>query len=159
MRWVVFARGPLVLEGGRRGRAVAAAAEASPAVFEITLSLHEACRCLTPPKELRRRGGGEGTRKVLKRGRRIGLSVSRAIPERVSTIVAHVVAKKRIRLSESGLSFPSSNSCPLKLPKKLGRIANFQDFHDLLQPSPPLSLLSHSRSAIDDPRATIRIGD
>ena len=59
VRWVVFARGPLVLEGGRRGRAVAAAAEASPAVFEITLSLHEACRCLTPPRELRRREEGE----------------------------------------------------------------------------------------------------
>ena len=75
-------------EGGREAKAVAAAAEASPAVFEITLSLHEACRCLTPPKEgaeedHEEEGGGRGggIRKVLKRGRRIGLSVSRAIPE------------------------------------------------------------------------------
>ena len=56
-------------EGGSEARAVAAAAEASPAAFEITLSLHEACRCLTPAeKEEKERG----IRKVLKRGREGG---------------------------------------------------------------------------------------
>ena len=105
---------------------------------------------------------------MLKRGRRIGLSVSRAIPERVSEH-DHRARRRRVGGRRSGKgcqgrlwiilpffrpSFLSSLEL-LQLPQNLEELRGLEISMITLA----ASLLSHSRSAIDDPRATIRIGD
>ena len=167
--WLARLRGR---EGGRKAKAVAAAAEASPAVFEITLSLHEACRCLTPPGELkrttkrrrRRRGRYKKGAQERKEDRAVCQPCHPRASERARssrTSSSRRRSEERKRLSGPALDYPSILSSFLSSLELLQLPQNLEELRGLGISMITLaaSLLSHSRSAIDDPRATIRIGD